>query len=200
MFSNCLQIYALHFIFICNDLTKSICDRSGLGYTQNQIYIKQVINMAFFILCQFFYDIWTTLKNQSTTKNWQKMKNLVLFALNSFLHGTSKLRNHDFRYQICHFFFNCNFSIYIVFISNFLLQADFDYWDPFKGECIKILLPTYMIVPVHIYWFYSLLVFSAKSCTSEYLDKLFISINSILLVEQTSAGQTGQWYWVYGVK
>ena len=30
-------------------------------------------------------------------------------------------------------FFQLQFQYLHVFISNFLLQADFDYWDPFKG-------------------------------------------------------------------
>ena len=34
---------------------------------------------------------------------------------------------------------------------------------------------------------------SVESCISQYSDKLFISI---LLAGQTSAGQTGPWYWV----
>ena len=165
--------------------------------------------MAFFILCQFFflYDIWEFFKVSQChwcepiwkinlqQKNLQKKKNLVLFALNSFLYGdTSKPRNHDFRYLLCHFFFNCNFSIYMyLFLISCCKQTLII--GILSKVSIKILLPTYMIVLVHKYWFYSLLVFSAKSCTSEYLDKLFISLNSIL-----SAGQTGQWYWVYGVK
>ena len=157
--------------------------------------------MAFFILCQFFFymiyenflkfrsaiDVNHFEKSIYNKKNLQKMKNLVLFALNSFLYGgTSKPRNHDFRYLLCHFFFNCNFSIYMyLFLISCCKQTLII--GIHSKVSIKILLPTYMIVPVHIYWFYSLLVFSAKSCTSEYLDKLFISLNSIL-----SAGQTGQ--------
>ena len=38
--------------------------------------------------------------------------------------------------------------------------------------------------------------FSAKSCISQYWDKLFIFINSMSLAGQTSTAQTGPWYWV----
>ena len=41
---------------------------------------------------------------------------------------------------------------------------------------------------------------SAKSCVSQYCDKLYISIKSISSADQTSFGQTGPWYWVNGVK
>ena len=63
-------------------------------------------------------------------KNWQKNEKPCSLCL-KLISPWPKPRNPEV-YQICHFF-RLQFQYIHVFISNFLLQADFDYWDPFKG-------------------------------------------------------------------
>ena len=135
--------------------------------------------MAFSFFANFFlYHIWEFFKVSQChwcapfwkinllqqKKIGKKMKNLVPFASNSFLLG---LNPEIQRYTKSVTFFDCNFSIYMyLFLISCCKQTLII--GIHSKVSIKILLPTYMIVPVLIYWFYSPLVFSAKSCISEY--------------------------------
>ena len=49
---------------------------------------------------------------------------------------------------------NATFSI-CMFFSYFLLQADFDYWDPFKSEYWNAVSYIYLSLSLYLFWFYS---------------------------------------------
>ena len=98
------------FLFVTTWQNQFVTDRV---YPKSDLHKASYQHGLFHSLPIFFIWYLNHFEKSIYNKKLAKNEKLGSYCLETFLHGTSKPRNHDFRYLICHFFFNCNFSIYM---------------------------------------------------------------------------------------